>query len=1266
MTGVGVRLAAGLLGLVVGSGHSRPVWAQLASPNTTGSTATCNTNDGNGSCSSSVNITTNTAATVASRFGWNVGADVGSGGTADRNSSATDKLAFSATAPGSYRLDITSSIAGVIVVRNDALNCSGSADMTAVTGTSNIALTSGSLSLGDPGSQGPNGGGTTVISASTPATILRSSNGAAQAHQLTYTWSGTARSNSCEGAVRLGENTGAVTGCDACGYPGNPSRTQANDGLFVTVNYTSLCGNGVIDAGANEQCDAGGANGLATSCCTSNCQFRTAGLTCRASAGICDTAEVCPANPGTGGACPGDVLVANGTPCRGSAGVCDPAEACTGASAVCPADAKTASGTVCRAAVTAIPPTVTCDIQEVCDGSSNDCPVDSFKASGVSCRTSVDLCDSAEVCTGSAATCPTDSKFPIGHVCHGSTGPCDPQEICNGSSDTCPTDVLSPSGTPCRFAQGICDLEEDCSGVSAACPADAKAPPDQLCRASADGEICDPIELCDGVSDNCPADAFQPSTTICRADQGTSGPGFISCDAVEFCTGSGPGCPTDLKKPSSTVCRPDVGANIGADFTCDVAENCTGAANNCPANGFKPANTLCRTGSGDPNSSGFICDPNETCTGGSTTCPPEFVVAAGTVCNNGTSVDDASRDAVCDPNETCTGIADQPCPADTITAVGTVCDNGSGDMCDPNETCTGIADQPCPSDVVVDPSVICNMGTSAADASRDNVCDPDEYCPGVAAAFFGDSSAKCPPDTIAPMGTLCDHGSGDPNGSGSICDPDETCSGTADVACPPDFVRSSSFICNAGTSTADASRDAVCDPDEKCPGTPAAFQNDPSSACPADTYKPAGFVCGIGTDLADSSRDDICDPQETCSGNPDSACPANVIRPVGTVCSFGSGAPNGGSECDPQEVCSGVSHQPCPTDVFAPSNTVCRGDAGDCDVPDFCPGTNNGVCPPNAFEAANTLCGSSTDNDCTNPDQCDGLGVCLPKDEPADTPCFGPAANSNGRVPTSNTCKFACNGGGSCATRGAPFPNCCGNGIPGEPGELCDDGNQFTGASPAPDGSTESCPSDVAFNCTYTAGGSSLWIRGNRKNPSKDLKGCQHEFFVVNPSNPKDKYLLPNYFQSCLDQDPTCDSDPTPGRCGFVTVVCANTNDSNLPACSPTGLTSIEVLPQHAALGNQIIAAANAANTAAIQDAVIHLFDPNNPGAGFSNTAPISAAQTDMCSLPKLLTVFAASARSNESARARFTLRTKSKDTHTPLPRTKRALLRLTCVARPL
>jgi len=61
-----------------------------------------------------------------------------------------------------------------------------------------------------------------------------------------------------------------------------------------------------------EQCDEGGANGTAGSCCTASCTLKSAGTTCRPVSDDCDVAEVC---SGASGSCPPDLHASDGTPC---------------------------------------------------------------------------------------------------------------------------------------------------------------------------------------------------------------------------------------------------------------------------------------------------------------------------------------------------------------------------------------------------------------------------------------------------------------------------------------------------------------------------------------------------------------------------------------------------------------------------------------------------------------------------------------------------------------------------------------------------------------------------------------------------------------------------------------------------------------------------------------------------------------------------------------------------------------------------------------
>src|SRR5438874_3729611 len=71
----------------------------------------------------------------------------------------------------------------------------------------------------------------------------------------------------------------------AGGYAAN-----AGTDAFALVRYLGqVCGDAVV--ASPEQCDAGTANGTASSCCTATCQFATTGTTC--TGGLCDSTGHC-------------------------------------------------------------------------------------------------------------------------------------------------------------------------------------------------------------------------------------------------------------------------------------------------------------------------------------------------------------------------------------------------------------------------------------------------------------------------------------------------------------------------------------------------------------------------------------------------------------------------------------------------------------------------------------------------------------------------------------------------------------------------------------------------------------------------------------------------------------------------------------------------------------------------------------------------------------------------------------------------------------
>jgi hypothetical protein len=134
--------------------------------------------------------------------------------------------------------------------------------------------------------------------------------------------------------------------------------------------------------------------------------------------------------------------------------------------------------------------------------------------------------------------------------------------------------------------------------------------------------------------------------------------------------------------------------------------------------------------------------------------------------------------------------------------------------------CTGIEGQACPAESSTE-------GTPCRQGSGD-LCDPDDTCSGgICAAVIEDA------------GTICRPGSGD------LCDPDEACTGIEGQACPADIVSSSSTVCREGSGN-------TCDPDETCSGNPA-------EACPDDVVEPAGAPCACSIGAG------VCDENQACN-----------------------------------------------------------------------------------------------------------------------------------------------------------------------------------------------------------------------------------------------------------------------------------------------------------------------------------------------------------------------------------------------------------------
>jgi len=500
-------------------------------------------NDDAHSCLSSVTSSVSRVEPgFESRFRFGLCADGDGGQENSIRGTAQHKVTFKVKTPGKYRLEVRHGWAGDMQAEHRGLSGAGIGNVSDVTGSWSGpgSITPSFVGLADPGEAHVDGDvfphhKRVDIDDSASFSITDTSNGQLRSHQLVFNWDGHARGvGDTIGAVRLGKGHwdsdyhSAHNNEKICKYPGDPDRSESNDGHTVFVEVVPLCGNSRIDTEVGESCDPTAPQ--ADVCCTENCT-----LCC--GNGIVDAGEECdPSAGGSSECCDASCQFRpSGTSCRPSAGACDVAESCTGSSATCPTDTFASVGTSCGGSDT------DCDALDTCDGSGT-C-VDQVDPASTECRTATGACDRAESCDGSSATCPTDAVAAAGTSCRAANGACDVAESCDGSSTACPVDGFAAATTACRVAAGDCDIAEVCTGSSAECPTDAKST--ALCRA-ADG-ACDRAESCDGSDANCPADGFTAADTLCRTSDD-------ECGAAEYCTGTDAACPTDLAAADGTLC----------------------------------------------------------------------------------------------------------------------------------------------------------------------------------------------------------------------------------------------------------------------------------------------------------------------------------------------------------------------------------------------------------------------------------------------------------------------------------------------------------------------------------------------------------------------------------------------------------------------------------------------------------------------------------------------------------------------------------------
>jgi hypothetical protein len=203
---------------------------------------------------SSASVLVNNAASFATRYALMVGTDIGNAQTQTVSHTAdyTVTLQISALLNEMWQLDVTSSWAGALTLRNDGTG-PASVTLNGVTGAhAGAGLLSGSLSLAAVGTLSSNAGGDQPFSSSALATILGTGTGGIQTVTMNFTWTASSTSTrgggpgsnrGDEGALRMGIDTGmsSYTADNYPGGPGNPpARVIANDGHHVAGVIISL------------------------------------------------------------------------------------------------------------------------------------------------------------------------------------------------------------------------------------------------------------------------------------------------------------------------------------------------------------------------------------------------------------------------------------------------------------------------------------------------------------------------------------------------------------------------------------------------------------------------------------------------------------------------------------------------------------------------------------------------------------------------------------------------------------------------------------------------------------------------------------------------------------------------------------------------------------------------------------------------------------------------------------------------------------------
>jgi len=583
-------------------------------------------------------------------------------------------------------------------------------------------------------------------------------------------------------------------------------------------------------------------------------------------------------------------------------------------------------------------------------------------------------------------------------------------------TDACTTDVCNANGT--------------CSNTNNYNPA-------THCCNPADGV---PVALSDGIActqDLCDAETGQVTHPPAAAFTLCGNPANSQCDRPDSCDGAG-GCNPRLESPG-VACGSDIDTECNGADTCDGNGTCVtnlrAAGTDCgdPSDGVCDNPDTCNgfgscllnnEANGIPCSTDQFCIEGErcqsaVCTGGTPTdCADPFTCTTDS-CNEDANQCDSSLDAgnclidgVCylagdvrppigmEPGNTC-----EECNPTLSTTSWSVRLDGSA--CNDGNACTGtgrpdIDDDTCTGGVCAgEPDLECNddcefavpaiVGQNLSNNSSAGIddgeasCQSDsnndvwfEYtaaCDGITFASTTGSALLPSNDTVLSVHSAC-----------------PSLEGTFEVACDDDsgvaLQSALNFSTTIGTSYLirvagfeDNKGSVVLNlrPVDDClietGGVPVCYREgdlNPANDCQACipdlsttewSSSPEGSACGNGLDTE-------CDSPDACDGA--GVCEVNY-KPDGIQCLDEE------SPVCTTELCNTCTKNLCQSGVCThppeEAGLACGSQFDDdCDNPNTCNG--GGGCAEN-LEGAGHACGDQTDDQCDNPNICDGSGGCL-------------------------------------------------------------------------------------------------------------------------------------------------------------------------------------------------------------------------------------------------------------------------------------------------